>query len=139
MRDLLKVFVAGTFYLLLFASCNSRPQEQLLLGSWQVDSVYSYYNGFVYWQRDEGPDWATYVYHPNGQMDEVKYDNPRHYKYFLSHDTIYWESLSQSGRGWYKVLALNPQKMVLKKEKAPMFGDHTEERYEIRYFSRLDK
>lgn len=121
----------------LLVSCSNKPRKQWLIGSWKVDSVYSYYNGFSYWQKEEGHDWARYVYHPDGQMDEIKFDNPRHYRYLLSNDTLYWESVSESGGGWFKVLQLKPQQMVLRKEKAPMFGDQTEERYEIRFFSRL--
>lgn len=107
------------------------------MGAWKVDSVYSFYNGFSYWDKDEGADWATYVYHEDGKMDEVKFDNPRHYRYLLSQDTLYWESLSETGGGWFRVLELSPQKMVLRKEKAPMFGDEKEERYEIRFFSKV--
>lgn len=120
----------------LFFGCRSEYRPQQLVGTWKVDSVYSFYNGFDYWQYKDGADWATYIYHSDGRMDEVRFEAPRRFRYQLSGDTLYWESLEEPGGGFFQVLSLKKDRMVLRKDKAPMFGDQTEERYEIRFFSR---
>lgn len=124
------------FSLFLFSHCQPGYREKQLVGTWKVDSLYSFYNGFDFWQYDEGADWATYIYHADGKMEEMRYDAPRHFRYYLSGDTLYWESLQEPGGGYFQVLALHRDRMVLRKDKVPMFGDQQEERYEIRFFSR---
>lgn len=119
-------------------SCQRNPSAQKLVGTWQVDSVYSFYNGFSFWDREDSGDWARYVYTEDGRMEEWKFDNPRHYRYELASDTIYWQSDAQQGRGWFQIVALTDEQLVLRKEKPSVFGEKKEERFEVRYFSRLD-
>ncbi|MDP4712424.1 MAG: lipocalin family protein [Saprospiraceae bacterium] len=126
--------------ILLMASnaCQQSYRQEQLYGTWQVDSVYAFYNGFGYWQYEDGYDWANYVYLPDGRLEEVKYDNPRYFRYQLSGDTLFWESLEEAQGGVFKVLSLQRDNMVLRKDKPSMFGNPNEERYEIRFFSRRE-
>lgn len=120
---------------LLCCNCTSEPKE-LLLGSWQVDSVYSYYNGFDLWEYEERADWATYEYLPDGKMKEIKFGTFRPYRYHISGDTLFWVANNEPKSGWFEILALHPDFMVLKSNKAPIFPGKAQERYEIRFFSR---
>jgi len=119
-------------------SCQQNPSAQKLVGTWQVDSVYSFYNGFSFWDRDDSGDWARYVYTDDGRMEEWKFDNLRHYQYEVSNDTIYWQSTAEQGWGWFQIVALTDEQLVLRKEKPSMFGEQEEERFEVRYFSRQE-
>lgn len=134
MNDL-KLYVA-IVSALLCSSCGPKPEE-LLLGSWQVDSVYSYYNGFDFWQYEQGPDWATYEYTSDGKMKEIKFGTFRPYRYRLSGDTLFWIAGSEPQAGWFQILELRADFMVLKREKSPIFSGEAQERYEIRFFSRV--
>ena len=130
-------FVLIAISWIMGSACQPTYDKQQLYGNWQVDSVYAFYNGFGYWQYGDGYDWATYVYQPNGKFEELKYNNPRHYRYELSGDTLLWESLDEPQTGWFLILSLQENHMVLRKDKPSMFGNAKEERYEIRFFSRL--
>lgn len=128
-----------TLFVLVLISSNCTPDpEKLLLGSWQVDSVYSYYNGFGYWEYEEGIDWATYEYTPDGKMKEIKFGTYRPYRYRLSNDTLLWISDNEPQAGWFEILELRQDYLVLKRDKAPLFSGKAQERYEIRFFSRAD-
>ncbi len=116
-------------------SCQPPPQE-LILGSWKVDSVYAYYNGFDYWEYKEGADWAAYEYTADGQMKEVKFDTYRPYQYRIAEDTLFWIAQQEPNSGAFQILELRPDYMVLRKDKAPIFSGRRQDRYEIRFFSR---
>ncbi len=138
MKCFSSIFLGIMFLSGMVSSCQQSPSSQKLVGTWQVDSVYSFYNGFSFWDRDDSGDWARYVYTDDGRMEEWKFDNPRYYRYELSNDTIYWQSDTEQGWGWFQIVALTDDQLVLRKEKPSMFGAKREERFEVRYFSRLE-
>lgn len=131
-----RFFVVFAMVLICY-SCASDPEE-LLLGTWQVDSVYSYYNGFDIWEYEKGMDWADYEYTPDGKMKEIKFGTFRAYRYRLSGDSLFWISESEPKAGWFEIIDLRPDYLVLKRVKAPLFEGKSQERYEIRFFSRID-
>ncbi len=118
-------------------SCGSAP-ETTIRGVWKVDSVYLYYNGFEQRQYQPGSDWATYHYNPEGTVREIKFDTYRSYSYDFIGDTLLWRSAAGQLQGKYEILLLSPERMVLKKEKAPIFPGKNQERFEVRYFSRTE-
>lgn len=121
----------------LLAGCQSSP-EAAIRGAWQVDSAYLYYNGFETRQYRGGSDWATYQYDEKGTVREIKFDTYRSYDYFFEGDTLYWRGEDGAIWGKYEILTLNKQRMVLKKEKPPVFPGAGQERFEVRYFSRTE-
>lgn len=129
-------FYAALFLGITCHSCAPEP-EALILGSWKVDSVYAYYNGFDYWEYEEGADWAVYEYTPDGYMKEIKFGTYRPYRYQLSGDTLFWVAEQEPEAGQFQILALQPDYMVLRKEKAPLFSGRSQQRYEIRFFSKV--
>ena len=120
---------------LLLGACGSEPRE-ILLGTWQVDSVYLYYNGFEQRQTMPGADWALHQYRPDGTVREIKFDTYRAFRYQIEEDRLYWRRPNGRTDGAYQILKLQPQRLVLKREKPPLFPGRRQERYEIRYFSR---
>lgn len=130
------------FVILIMGSlfrCTSPDREELIIGAWQVDSTYSYYNGFNYVQRKAGPDWATYVYDEEGIMKEIKFGSFQSYFFeFYSRDSIIVRPTQGGDETNFEILQLNAQKMVLKKNMQPIFNGPKQERYEIRFFSRTD-
>jgi hypothetical protein len=131
-----KIHLAWAALALLIHYGCAPQQEEVILGSWKVDSVYYFHNGFDFWEREEGADWATYEYTPDERMKEIKFGTFRPYRYRLSGDTLRWIAEREAESGWFEILALQPSYMVLKKYKAPIFGGEGQERYEIRFFSR---
>lgn len=119
-------------------SCRSEPPEQLIRGAWQVDSTYSFYNGFEYRQSTPGSDWATYIYDTQGTVKEAKYGTFRPYQYRFDGKNLIWTTPDASEEIPFEILALNRQRMVLRRDKPPLFPGKGQVRYEIRYFSRID-
>ncbi|MCR9226313.1 MAG: hypothetical protein NXH90_02675 [Flavobacteriaceae bacterium] len=120
-------------------SCShGSNQEADLLGVWKVDSTFTYYNGFSYMQRDEGSDWAIYDYNSNGVLREIKHGSFLNYRYHLAEksDTLLLESTQGGQNTKFVVLELTKDRLVLKKDKNPIFEGKDQHRYEIRYFSR---
>lgn len=133
MNHLLRGLFAGIT--LISLGCTPHPSE-VIVGSWQVDSVYSYYNGFDLWEHEEGPDWANYEYTLDGQMKEIKFGSYRSYRYELSGDILFWVSEQNQEAGQFELLELQSDYMVQRRSKAPIFPGKGQERFEIRYFSR---
>ncbi len=122
---------------LLLGACGSEPRE-VLLGAWQVDSVYLYYNGFEQRQTMPGADWALHQYRPDGTVREIRYDTYRTFRYEIEEDRLHWRSPNGRTGGAYQIMELQPRRLVLKREKPPLFPGRRQERYEIRYFSRAE-
>ncbi len=130
----------ATLYGLLLSglfACSAPPPGEVILGAWKVDSAYHYYNGFDYWQYDEGRDWATYIFDEEREVKEIKFGTYRSYRYAFEGDTLWWTAPNGMPQGKYEILELNDKRMVLKKRKPPVMGGvEKQERFELRFFSR---
>lgn len=135
---LLRLF-AFLLCLFSFTSCSHKSNPPHLIGAWKIDSTFSYYNGFTYTQREEGSDWATYVYEPEGLMKEIKYNSYQSY-FFEWHtsDTLTLRPTKGGNNQYFEVLKLNRKSLVLKKIMQPIFGGNNQLRYEIRFLSKTD-
>lgn len=119
-------------------SCESNPRHDLIVGAWKIDSTYTYYNGFDFTQREANRGWATYIYEKDGMMKEVKTDYFQSYFFkFLSEDTLVVSSARGGEHATFNILYLDAKQMALRKSKEPVFSGGNQERYEIRYFSRI--
>ena len=133
-----------TFFLLFASltclcliSCEDLKHQELIIGAWKIDSTYTYYNGFDFTQRAGHGDWATYVYEKDGMMKELKTDLLRLYFFELpTKDTLVVSAARGGENTTFNILHLDRQRMILKKSKKPVFPGNSQERYEIRYFSR---
>lgn len=133
----MRAIMLFSFLIPFFWSCQSSPKKEALVGNWQVDSTYTYYNGFDQVQREPGSDWATYVYDPEGMMKEIKYGSYQSYFYeWVAEDSLLVTSTNGGTGARFAVLLLNEDRLILKKDKSPVFSGAGQERYEVRYLSR---
>ncbi len=124
--------------LLVFGCHPTDPPRDIILGDWKVDSTYSYYNGFARRQYREGADWATYRFRPDSTLLEIKFGTHRDYRYSIHGDTLFWDRESDRSGVHFRILALTPDRLVLRKDKPPLLPGTEQDRYEVRYFSRTD-
>jgi hypothetical protein len=120
------------------AACELTPRidRSQLLGRWQIDSIYRFYNGFE--QHLEGkPDDPTYQYLPGEKVREEKGRDYREYRCeWREPDTLIYRAPEGEEIGTYQVLELRPRRLVLKRAQPLVFAGEGQERFEVRYFSR---
>lgn len=109
-----------------------------LLGSWQVDSVYRHYNQFSQ-MEPEPVDPPTYHYLPGEKVREQKGKDYQEYLcQWREPDTLLYLAPEGDTIGMYQVLRLTEKHMVLKRPQPLIFPGPGQDRYEIRYFSRME-
>lgn len=122
----------------LFAgySCAPRDLHTEIEGTWKIDSVYTYYNGFSSMETTI-IDLEQYTYLPDGQVNVSWMGSTRKMTYDLAaRDTLkYFENEHEVSR--YQIINLRDGHMILRKDKPPLFAGGAQDRYEIRYFSRV--
>lgn len=103
-----------------------------------MDSVYRYYNGFDM-QLPGKPDDPTYHYLSGNKVREQKGRDYREYSWeWYEPDTLVYRAPAGAVIGAYQVLELHPGRLVLKRQQANIFEGAGQQRYEIRFFSRID-
>ncbi len=117
------------------SSCKKFDKKLYLVGTWKVDSAFTYYNGFANIDLDSSR-WAEYEYLLDGQMKEIKEGSFLPYTYELERDSLIHNKTNGERFQTYEILQLAPNRMVLRKEKVPIFSGQGQLRYEIRYFSK---
>lgn len=121
----------------LLAACQEGYQSEDLVGKWEVDSIYSYYNGFSYMASDNFIP-TTYTYNEDGTLREEKFGGGRTIYYrFVDPDSLIYESADRTILGKFHIQKLNQNQLVLAKDKIPLFEGKEQERYEVRFFSKL--
>ena len=119
-------------------ACESKKPHNLIVGAWKIDSTYTYYNGFDFTRRASDRNWATYVYEKDGMMKELKTGHFRQYFFELpSKDTLVVSAAQGGENARFNILHIDEHQMTLKKSRKPVFPGGKQERYEIRYFSRI--
>lgn len=129
-------FLGSILFTLVFCD-STQSRKKILVGAWKTDSTFMFYNGFSQSQYKEGADWATHLYHADGKVEEQKFGTSRKHRYDLQADTLIWFDANEGQR--FLILELQPKRMVLKKSKPPLFPGENQERYEIRYFSKINQ
>ena len=129
-------FLGSILFTLVFCD-STQSRKKILVGAWKTDSTFMFYNGFSQSQYKEGADWATHLYHADGKVEEQKFGTSRAHRYTWEADTLIWSG--SAGEQRFLVLELQSKRLVLKKIKQPLFPGENQERYEIRYFSRLSR
>ena len=132
----MKFYLFACVVVLALMSCSQSPPIQNLYGRWQVDSAYTYYNGFSNMHLDRSL-WAEYEYESDGKMKEHKEGSFLTYKFELEGDSLIHRKLNGDRFQVYEILQLETSKMVLKKPRPTIFGGRNQERYEVRFFSKM--
>jgi hypothetical protein len=124
-------------FVISFSACQQSYETHELVGKWEVDSIYTYYNGFSYTSTDNFIP-ATYTYAEDGTLQEEKLGGGRTIYYRLTApDSLIYESADQTVLGRYHIQKLDRNQLVLEKDKAPLFEGKEQSRYEVRFFSKL--
>ncbi|MEJ1242455.1 lipocalin family protein [Chryseolinea sp. T2] len=120
----------------LLCACSPKDPRQAIEGTWKIDSVFTFYNGFGSMETTI-VDLEQYTYLPDGKVNVSWSGTTRTMLYDLSaQDTLkYIENNHEVSR--YQILKLGGDRLVLRKDKPPLFSGAKQERYEIRYFSRV--
>jgi hypothetical protein len=123
--------------MLLLVGCSSTVDPADLSGHWKIDSVYRYYNRFEQHIAGKESD-PTYLYLPGDKVREQKGEDYREYIFeWKMPDTLVYRAPEGQIIGTYQVLQLSTQQMVLKRQQPLIFPGSGQERYEIRYFSKM--
>ena len=130
--------LANIFLLLSFCivACNE-PKETELLGSWRLDSVYDYHNGFTFTNRDPYPK-EVHEYKNDKTMIRKGMGEQLEYHYSCVDSILKLTGSAGNPSGEFIIVQLDDNRLALKENKKPMFQSKNEVRYEIRFFSKTD-
>jgi len=132
-------YITLIVFLFIVPACHEGYEQQDLLGKWEIDSIYTYYNGFSYMSTDNFIP-ATYTYREEGTLEEEKLGGARTIYYRLTApDSLIYESADRTVLGRYRIQKLDQNQLVLAKDKEPLFEGNGQHRYEVRFFSKLNR
>lgn len=124
------------FAILFLFSC-SQPNATKILGSWQIDSVYDYHNGFTFTNRSPYPR-EVYEYKPGNILLRKGMGEQLEYHYTCTDSVLNLSSAQGASLGKAIIIFLDDEKLALKEDLKSPFPGKNERRYQIRYFSRVD-
>lgn len=105
--------------------------------SWQTDSIYDYYNGFGYMNRNPYPK-EVFRYRKDSIATHEGMSRELLFYYSTTDTSIVLRDMQGNLVSDFKILQLTDRNMVLKKNRDFIFPGKNQERYEIRYFSKLE-
>ena len=117
----------------LFSQCQKKDVTQLH-GAWKVDSVYSFYNGFNMMSPGAEPH---YHFQEDGRLRMTLDKEFRYFNYELRNDSLHYHSNDNRVEEKFLILELDENHLTLKKTKSPLFKQNNQERYEIKYLSKI--
>ncbi|EPR67652.1 hypothetical protein [Cyclobacterium qasimii] len=124
------------FILCLFFSCKS-GNEQKIIGEWKLDSAYYHYNQFDFssegWHQEE-----IYKFLPSGEAITSAVNASVSNKYSIKDNRLNYFDANGGLVNVYEILSINAENMVLRMEKKPLFKGANQNRFEIRYFSKVN-
>ena len=121
---------------MLIVSCKSTVDQKTLLGAWRMDSIYDYYNGFTYMNRNPQPA-EVHVYKGEHTMLRRGMGHEREYYYAIDGKNLIISDTLGAPGAKHLVLKLDSTQLVLKKENSPLFPGENQVKYEIRFFKRI--
>ncbi|HEY9007891.1 hypothetical protein [Ohtaekwangia sp.] len=130
----MRILVASVCIFFTAACANTNETE--LLATWKVDSVYNYHNGFDMMTYGSDPE-ILYHFQPDGRL-RMTLDKEFRYLYYEWHqDTLLYRDNDNKIVERLTVLKVNGDQLVLQKAKRPLFHEQNQDRYEIRYLSKV--
>lgn len=122
---------------LLIIQCSTIDKKSSIVGSWRVDSIYTYYNGFTFTRKDID-DEPLLDYQSDGRLKMTKGEEVRFFLYdVLTQDTLFHRNLDHEVLEKFLIQELDVNQLVLRKEMRPVFAGNSQKRYEIRYLSKF--
>ncbi len=131
-----KLLLVGLTCLVIFR-CSHKDKESLILGAWKIDSVYSFYNGFGYTKYDVEEQPLRH-YMQDGKLIMTRDKESRTFFYRIQNNDSLMH-LDQEAKDIEKflIVKLEKEKLVLRKELSPIFKGNNQQRYELRFFSKV--
>ena len=123
--------------LIIIAQCSPADNKVSIIGSWRVDSIYTYYNGFGFTRKDIAGE-PLLGYQTDGKLKMTKNQESRFFLFELpSQDTLLHRNLNHELLEKFLIQDLNVNQLILRKDLRPVFKGINQQRYEIRYLSKL--
>ena len=120
-----------------FFRCSNRESKYSLEGTWRMDSVYSYYNGFAFTRKDIY-DEPLQRYEPGGSLIMTLGKESRTFYFSMPvQDSVVHLAPDKSVLDKFAIVKLDNDILALKKSLNPVFNGPQQERYEVRYFSKV--
>lgn len=120
--------------MLSLAACAPNPAD--LQGTWKIDSITTFYNGFTMTTAAAG-DEPIQHYEPEGRLRMTKGTEFRYFLYELHGDTLTHLTTEYKRIETFTIVKLDQHRLVLQMEKKPLFKEKRQRRYETRFFSRV--
>lgn len=124
------------FVLASLMSCDANT-EQKIIGEWKLDSAYYHYNQFNFssdgWHQDE-----RYTFLPTGEAITSAVNSSIRNKYAIEDKHLNYYDEKGNLVNIYEILSLSDENMVLRVEKKPLFKGANQNRFEVRYFSKVN-
>jgi hypothetical protein len=122
--------------ILITLQCCTVDKKSSIIGSWKVDSIYTYYNGFDFTRQDVG-DEPILHYEADGQLKMTKQEESRSFLFDISiQDTLLHRTLDNKVFDKFFIQKLDRRQLILRKELRPVFKGVQQERYEIKFLSK---
>ena len=117
-------------------SCKSTVDQKTLLGAWRMDSIYDFYNGFTYMNRNPQPA-EVHVYKGANTMLRRGMGHEREYYYAIEGKNLVISDTLGAPEAKHILLKLDSTQLVLKKENLPLFPGENQVKYQIRFFTKI--
>jgi hypothetical protein len=122
---------------ILLQQCAQTDKNALLQGAWRTDSVYTYYNGFGFTKRDLEEEPLRH-YQADGKLMMTRDKEFRFFSYRIqNNDSLIHLNPKVKTVEKFLIIDLDHNRMILRKELRPLFQGPSQQRYEIRYLSRV--
>jgi hypothetical protein len=117
-------------------SCKSTVDKKALHGAWRMDSLYDYYNGFSFMNRNPQPA-EVHVYKGDHTMLRRGLGHEREYYYAIEGKNLVISDTLGAPEANHILLKLDSTQLVLKKENRPLFPGENQVKYQIRFFTKI--
>lgn len=118
----------------LLIHCNDR--QQTISGTWKLDSIYSFYNGFGMTTTDVAEE-PVFRFEPDKKLVMTIGKESRDHQYSMPHnDSLVILTADGAKLARFFILKANNRELILREEKRPLFKQLNQERYDIRFYSR---
>lgn len=130
-----KLSLLWVLAVILLVECKTESKIYLE-GSWKIDSVQNFYNGFQMVSHDFG-DAPLYHFQTDGRLRMTKDNEFRYFFYQVAEDTLVVKTKTGTIVEKNYILSVDKQRLVLRKELSPLFTSQNQQRHTTTFFSRL--
>ncbi len=126
-----------TILSIAITSCNSN-ETIMLEGNWRLDSILYYDNGFTYTNKSPYPS-EVHVYKPDSTFLRRGMGRENKFTYSLNKKNLVIKDSGNGPGAKLKIIKADSTVLAIRKEKALVFPGKNQERFEIRFFTRMPK